>query len=82
MGSIDEVVSVVKEAFWGQDKAKLVDIWITFQMIMKEILKEKGGNEFRLPHAYKERERKEGNVISSVICDADTINSCLDLLKT
>ncbi|KAH0638981.1 hypothetical protein KY290_036286 [Solanum tuberosum] len=48
---------------------------------MNEVMKDKGGNNYKVPHMNKERLEREGDLPLQVRCDVDTVNQALALLQ-
>ena len=45
----------MEEEFENYDPHKLYNDFITLQAVMFEIMKDQGGNQYKLPHLHKER---------------------------
>jgi hypothetical protein len=67
--NIDELVDAVTVSFEKIDREKLNDIFLTLQQCMIEIMKVKGGNNYKLPHMGKEHLRRQGDLPDSMLCD-------------
>ena len=61
--TIDELVEKVQDSYATFDPQVNKFTWITLQHVMLEILKVKGGNNYKIPHIYWEiKIGKDGNV--------------------
>ena len=49
----DELIAVVRETFENFPLEKCKKVWTTLQMVMDEVLKANGGNNYKLPHMSK-----------------------------
>lgn len=71
--TVAELVDTVHEAFDMLSSTKLTDTFITLQAVMREIMRHKGGNNYKLPHLKKQTMRRKGQEIVWVHCDEDTL---------
>ncbi|KAG6965069.1 hypothetical protein JG687_00005606 [Phytophthora cactorum] len=72
-----KAVEVAYEAMDGDT----LDIFLTLQKCMECILKESGGNEYKLPHMGKAKLRTEGMLPKSFSCDREIYTSALVILE-
>ena len=59
----------------------ITDTFITLQAVMREILRTKGGNEFKVPQLKKQCHRRKGKEIQWVHCDRDTLEEAERFLR-
>jgi hypothetical protein len=69
--STGELIANVKKSFVELDKISLEDTFLTHQACMTETLREKGGNNYKLPHIHKSHRRKEGETLRTLECPAE-----------
>ncbi|GKB27170.1 brefeldin A-inhibited guanine nucleotide-exchange protein 1 [Tanacetum coccineum] len=58
--TIDELVSAVQTSFDRMQSQELNNVFLTLQTCMKEVIKVKGGNNYRIPHIGKDRLQRQG----------------------
>ena len=74
--TIDELIGATKLAFDEMESLKLDNTWITFQKVMEMAMGVGGGNNYKLPHLSKAKLRKEGKLISNIVCDPKLVSDC------
>ena len=52
-GNVDELVSNVRESYEELEYKKLLNVWITLQLVMLSILRVNGDNTYQLKHINK-----------------------------
>ncbi|KAG6951628.1 hypothetical protein JG687_00013490, partial [Phytophthora cactorum] len=78
---IQSRIKAVEDAYEAMDGGTLDDIFLTLQKCMECILKESGGNEYKLPHMGKAKLRTEGKLPKSFSCDREIYTSALAILE-
>ncbi|KAJ0854273.1 hypothetical protein HanRHA438_Chr14g0660821 [Helianthus annuus] len=73
LGSIDELVSAVKTSFERMPSHELNKVFLTLQTCMKEIMKVRGGNNYKTPHIGKGKLERQGNLPLQIECDENLI---------
>lgn len=63
-----ELVKAVEESFAALSRDKLDYIFLSLQACMLEVLKEKGGNKYKLPHLGKAKLSREDKLPKNLIC--------------
>ena len=63
----------MEEEFENYDPNKLHRSFITFEAVMFEVMKDKGGNQYKLPHLHKDRFQNAGMEITGVYCDSQVV---------
>jgi hypothetical protein len=58
--NIDELIETVVKSFNDLSHEKLNDVFLTLQQCFIEVIKHRGGNDYRIPHMSKSRLRREG----------------------
>ena len=79
--NIDELIQAVNDAFCEMDRDKLNDIFLTLQQCMVEVMKVKGGNNYKLPHMGKQSLRRQGNLPDTLSCDAGVLQQAIEDLN-
>lgn len=64
--TIDDFIATVKSCFWAYDPRLLNRVWLTHQLVMQEILLDRGGNDYDLPHYGKARKEREGTLPAAI----------------
>ena len=68
---MDDLVSAVVPSYVELDNRKLVNIWMTWKLVMLEIIKVGGDNTYVIPHINKAKLEKEGLVRTEVLIKED-----------
>jgi hypothetical protein len=55
---------------------------VTLQTVLKEAMKDKGSNKFKIPHMQKERLEREGRLPLQVTCDVSLLADAIASLPT
>lgn len=71
--NIQELVEGVEEEFENYEVDKLFRSFVTLQAVMVEVMKNEGGNDYKLPHLHKDRRQNEGRLIIFLSCDAQLV---------
>ena len=71
--NIQELVHGVEEEFENYEVRKLSDSFVTLESVMIEVMKDQGGNKYKIPHLHKERRRNEGRTIIGLSMDAQLV---------
>ncbi|XP_015163525.1 uncharacterized protein [Solanum tuberosum] len=79
--NVDELVEVVEKSFNEMKIERLNHVFLTLQCCMNEVMKDSGGNNYKVPHMNKERLERENNLPLQVRCDVDVVNQALTLLQ-
>ncbi|KAE8795540.1 hypothetical protein D1007_29426 [Hordeum vulgare] len=79
--NIQELIQGVEEEFENYDPRKLYNSFMTLQAVMFEIMKDQGGNQYKLPHLHKERLQNDGREIISVYCDSQLVADTRAILE-
>jgi hypothetical protein len=57
-----ELIDIVQKAYEDYPSNKMNRMWLTMQLVMNEIIKDNGGNDYKLPHMNKEKLEREGRL--------------------
>ena len=68
---VDDLVSAVFESYVEIDNRKLVNVWMTWQLVMLEVIRVGGDNTYVLPHINKSKLEKEGLIRTYVLIKED-----------
>ncbi|KAE8776377.1 hypothetical protein D1007_50995 [Hordeum vulgare] len=79
--NIQELIQGVEEEFQKYDAHKLFKSFITLQVVMVEVMKDQGGNSYKMPHLHKDRLQNAGEEIISVYCSAELITNTMTILQ-
>ncbi|KAK8652793.1 hypothetical protein V6N13_126818 [Hibiscus sabdariffa] len=75
--TIDELVNALEKSFDELAPESLNNVFLSFQSCMIEIMKIKGGNNYRLPHMSKQRLERNGELPIQLHCDQDIVQEAL-----
>lgn len=64
--TIDGLVSNVEQAFAQYDPGKLNRIWLTHGAVLNETIHCNGGNDYKLPHMYKDGKAKRNSLPKAI----------------
>ena len=70
---IDELISVVENAYWKQPRETLDNVFLSLQGTMIDSLSVDGSNSYQLRHMGKAKLRRQGTLPVSLKCDAALI---------
>ncbi|PNX75296.1 mariner transposase [Trifolium pratense] len=79
--SIDELVKAVEHSFEIFSPWKSNRIFLSLQMCMIEIMKNRGSNKFKTPHLKKESLERRGQLPTRLKCDAALVQDVLKYLE-
>lgn len=78
---VDGLLEAVQEAFNELHPQTLHKVWITLQLVMNEILKNKGNNKYQLPHVNKNKLEAEGRLFDQVEAPEWAVRKAWDILQ-
>ncbi|XP_074292443.1 uncharacterized protein LOC141619316 [Silene latifolia] len=79
--TIHQLVLNVVQA-WDEEPALcLDDVWLSLQVVMLEVMKSKGYNDFKLPHLGKQAQRAAGTLPRNLDANQDIVMECLQDLN-
>nr|XP_016499741.1 PREDICTED: uncharacterized protein LOC107818270 [Nicotiana tabacum] len=78
--TIDELVNAVEKSFNDMKVERLNHVFLTLQSCMVEVMKDKGGNNYKVPHMKKDMLERHGTLPTQVCCDIGIVNETLALL--
>ena len=71
--NIQELVQGVEEEFENYDAHKLFKSFMMLQAVMVEVMKDQGGNNYKMPHLHKEHLQNVGEEIIGVYYSPELI---------
>lgn len=72
---------LVEKSFDEMKVEQLNHVFLTLQSCMIEVMKDKGGNNYEVPHLDKNGLEREGNLPLQLCCDIDIVNQASALLQ-
>ncbi|KAM3328206.1 hypothetical protein P3S68_032898 [Capsicum galapagoense] len=79
--NVDELVEAVERCFDEMKSKQLNHVFLTLQSCMIEVMKDSGGNNYKVPHLNKNGLESEENLPLQLHCDIDIVNNDLALLQ-
>ncbi|KAM0875427.1 hypothetical protein ACQ4PT_036816 [Festuca glaucescens] len=79
-GSVDDIVLKVKQAFDEYPAERSNRIFLTLQACMVEVLRDNGGNRYKVPHMRKEVLQRLGTLPVTLKCTANFVKWAIDSL--
>ncbi|KAH0641978.1 hypothetical protein KY290_033580 [Solanum tuberosum] len=79
--NVDELVEVVERSFDEMKVEQLNHVFLTLQSCMIEVMKDNGGNNYKVPHLNKNRLEREDNLPLQLCCDIGIVNHVSTLLQ-
>ncbi|XP_044325600.1 uncharacterized protein [Triticum aestivum] len=78
--SIRELIEGVEEEYQNYDVNTLARSFVTLQSCMREIMREKGGIGYKIPHMQKERRQQEGRLPIALSLNVELVEQTLALI--
>jgi hypothetical protein len=78
--NIEEIVEKVEAAYWNYPANRANIIFVLLQGCLQEILKEKGGNHYPIPHMMKAMLERLGTLPKTLQCDPSVVQEAMDFL--
>ena len=79
--NIQELAQGVEEEFENYDPHKLFKSFMTLQAVMVEVMKDQGGNNYKMPHLHKEWLQNAGEEIIGVYCSPEVITDTKAIIE-
>ena len=80
--TIDEIVNKVQAAYWNFPVGRSNRVFLTLQGCLREILKEKGGQHYPVPHMKKAMLERLGTLPKTLSCDPTIVQEAIDFLAS
>ncbi|XP_057250640.1 uncharacterized protein LOC125497841 [Beta vulgaris subsp. vulgaris] len=78
--NVDELVKSVKEAYDAYDPRMINYTWVQLQLVMLEILKCKGGNDYKYPHIGKAKLDRQGKLPYTIEIPDEVVTGAVEHL--
>ncbi|KAH0678103.1 hypothetical protein KY284_019188 [Solanum tuberosum] len=79
--NVDELVKAVERSFDEMKVEQLNHVFLTLQSCMIEVMKDNGGNNYKVPHLNKNTLEREDNLPLQLCCDIGIVNHVSTLLQ-
>ncbi|KAH7835464.1 hypothetical protein Vadar_026303 [Vaccinium darrowii] len=79
--TVDELVAAVEKSFEELTSESLNRVFLSLQSCMVEVMKDYGGNNYKVPHLGKSRLMREGNLPSQIPCELHIVENALSHLQ-
>ncbi|KAM3233256.1 hypothetical protein P3L10_018615 [Capsicum annuum] len=79
--NVDELVEAVERFFDEMKAEQLNHMFLTLQSCMTEVMKDNGGNNYKVPHLSKNGLERKDNLPLQLHCDIDIVNQAAALLQ-
>ena len=80
-GSIEDIVMKVQHAFDEYAAERTNRIFLTLQACMREVLKQLGGNRYKVPHMRKAVLERLGALPAALECAATVVRDAIEFLR-
>jgi hypothetical protein len=78
---MDELIANVINEYENYNPVLLNRVFLTLQGCMIEVIKDDGGNRYKIPHMNKERLEAQGMLPKSLSCDREIVQKAIELLS-
>jgi hypothetical protein len=78
---MDELIANVINEYENYNSVLLNRVFLTLQGCMIEVMKDNGGNRYKIPHVNKERLEAQGMLPKSLSCDREIVQKAIELLS-
>jgi hypothetical protein len=79
--NMDELIMNVDNEYQNYNHVILNRIFLTLQGCMIEVMKDNGGNKYKIPHMNKESLEAVGMLPESLSCDREIVEKAIELLN-
>lgn len=76
----DELILAVEDSFKALEPMTLNKVFLSLQCVLKEIMKLKGGNDYKQPHMQKNALIREGRLPGNLEVQEHVVRDCIDHL--
>jgi len=80
--SLDDLIANVKEEYQNYDPDLLNRVFLTLQGCLIEVMKQRGGNHYKVSHMNKDRLEHLGILPNTLSCDRELYEQVLQALST
>ena len=78
--NLDELINNMQHEYDAYDADKINRIFLTLQSCLIEVMKRGGGNDYKIPHMYKDGLERAGNLPNVLDCDREVYESITQAL--
>ncbi|POM64464.1 Hypothetical protein PHPALM_20002 [Phytophthora palmivora] len=78
---IEGRIESVQSAYMETDDVAQDNIFLTLQACMVCVLRDGDGNQYKIPHMNKAKQRREKKLPVSIICDRDAYDNAVEILR-
>ena len=78
--NLDELINNVHHEYDAYDADKINRIFLTLQSCLIEVMKRGGGNDYKIPHMYKDGLERTGNLPDVLGCDRELYDSAMQII--
>ena len=71
----------MEEAYYEETLESTDAVFLTLMQVIEEIMKCKGKNTYRLPHMRKEKLRRAGTLLKTLLCSEEAIEAALEKMS-
>lgn len=79
--TVDELIAAVEKSFEQLTSQNLDRVFLSLQSCMIEVMKDYGGNNYKVPHLGKSRLMRNGNLPSQIPCELHIVENALSHLQ-
>jgi hypothetical protein len=79
--NMDELFANVINEYENYNHVLLNRVFLTLQGCMIEVMKDNGGNRYKIPHMNKERLETAGMLSKSLSCEREIVQKAIELLN-
>jgi len=80
--NMDELIQNVYIEYQNYNPILLNRVFLTLQTCMIQVMKDNGGNRYKIPHMNKERLEAQGMLPTALSCDSQLVQRAFELLNT
>jgi hypothetical protein len=78
---MNDLIANVNNEYEKYDHREIINVFLTLQGCMIEVMKASGGNKYKAPHINKDRLEALGMLPKSLSCDRQLIESVMESLN-
>lgn len=78
--NLDELINNVQHEYHAYDADKINRIFLTLQSCLIEVMKIGGGNDYKIPHMYKDGLERTGNLPDVLGWDRELYESAMQII--
>lgn len=78
--NLDQLIRNVEQQYNAYDADKINRVFLTLQACLLEVMKNGGGNGYKIPHMYKDGLERAGNLPDVLECDRELYDSVMQTI--